>query len=245
MGVFFDEYMQSADIDKFKILKKSIPTLSQKKFVRGTPEHNWALHRNALKIICNHSAVQPTNTATMTVTQLRSFLGMTNYFHDFVEHYANLSYSLYGLLKGNTLKNDLIKWTDDSERAFRKLQKAIVDAPMLFTIQAEGKLTLYTDASSYAAGGHLTQFIQGKECTIAFVSKVFSEVQRRWPTCDQEMFAVYFSIKKLHYLIGGRKFYVKTDHKNLQYWSHTSTSPKIDRWKVFLSEYDFVMEYCT
>jgi len=178
-----------------------------------------------------------------TVTQLRSFLGMTNYFHDFVEHYANLSYSLYGLLKGNTLKNDLIKWTDDSERAFRKLQKAIVDAPMLFTIQAEGKLTLYTDASSYAAGGHLTQFIQGKECTIAFVSKVFSEVQRRWPTCDQEMFAVYFSIKKLHYLIGGRKFYVKTDHKNLQYWSHTSASPKIERWKVFLSEYDFVMEY--
>jgi hypothetical protein len=97
-----------------------------------------------------------------TVTQLRSFLGMTNYFHDFVEHYANLSYSLYGLLKGNTLKNDLIKWTDDSERAFRKLQKAIVDAPMLFTIQAEGKLTLYTDASSYAAGDHITQFIQGK-----------------------------------------------------------------------------------
>jgi len=57
------------------------------------------------------------------------------------------------------------------------------------------------------------------------------------------MFAVYFSIKKLHYLIGGRKFYVKTDHKNLQYWSHTSASPKIERWKVFLSEYDFVMEY--
>ena len=39
----------------------------------------------------------------------------------------------------------------------------------------------------------------------------------RWPwaVCEKEMFALYYCIKKLRYLIGGRRFYVKSDHKNL------------------------------
>jgi len=76
-----------------------------------------------------------------------------------------------------------------------------------------------------------------------FVSKVFSSVQKRWATCEQEMFGVYYCIKKLHYLIGGRKFKVRSDHKNLQYWSHVSASPKVERWKLALTEYDFDLEY--
>jgi hypothetical protein len=76
-----------------------------------------------------------------------------------------------------------------------------------------------------------------------FVSKVFSAVQKRWATCEQEMFGVYFCVKKLHYLIGGRKFTVRSDHRNLQYWSHVSASAKVERWKLALTEYDFDLEY--
>ena len=82
-----------------------------------------------------------------------------------------------------------------------------------------------------------------KEYPIMFISKVFSAVQKRWATCEQEMFGVYFCIKKLHYLIGGRKFTVRSDHRNLQFWSHVSASAKVERWKLALTEYDFDLEY--
>ena len=50
-------------------------------------------------------------------------------------------------------------------------------------------------------------------------------------------------VKKLHYLIGGRRFYVRSDHKNLQYWTNPSASAKVERWKIFLSEYDYSIDY--
>jgi hypothetical protein len=114
---------------------------------------------------------------------------------------------------------------------------------LLHALQESGKITLYTDASDYALGGHLTQEVDGKEVSVLFVSKVFSEVQRRWAVCEKEMFALFYSIKKLHYLIGGRRFFVKSDHKNLQYWTNPSASSKIERWKIFLSEYDYTLDY--
>jgi hypothetical protein len=82
-----------------------------------------------------------------------------------------------------------------------------------------------------------------REYPIMFASKVFSAVQKRWATCEQEMFGVYYCIKKLHYLIGGRKFTVRSDHRNLQFWSHVSASSKVERWKLALTEYDFDLEY--
>jgi hypothetical protein len=162
---------------------------------------------------------------------------------DFIEHFAEKSYQLYSLLKGKVEKKDLIIWTSTAEAAFQELKQAVVDAPMLHTLQPEGKITLYTDASEYALGGHLTQEVNGKERSVSFVSKVFSDVQKRWAVCEKEMYALYYCIKKLHYLIGGRKFFVRSDHKNLQYWTSPSASPKIERWKIFLSEYDYSLDY--
>ena len=36
---------------------------------------------------------------------------------------------------------------------------------------------------------------------------------------------------------------MRSDHKNLQYWASPSASPKIGRWKIFLSEYDYSLDY--
>jgi hypothetical protein len=182
------------------------------------------------------------------VTKLRSFLGMTNFFSDFIQNYADMSSVLFSLLHGAKSKKQAIHWTEEGRKAFHDLKQAIVDAPMLRFLQPTGKVTLYTDASTYGSGGMLTQEQEGddgliREFPIMFVSKVFSTVQKRWATCEQEMFAVYYCVKKLHYLIGGRKFTVRSDHRNLQFWSHVSASAKVERWKLALTEYDFDMEY--
>ena len=53
------------------------------------------------------------------------------------------------------------------------------------------------------------------------------------------MFALYYCVTSLSYLLSGRSFVVKTDHKNLIYWNTLSASAKVERWKVALSEYDY------
>ena len=43
-----------------------------------------------------------------TVTKLRSFLGLVNFFADFIDHFAEKSHLLYALLKGKSGEKDAI-----------------------------------------------------------------------------------------------------------------------------------------
>ena len=115
-----------------------------------------------------------------TVTKLRSFLGLVNFFADFIDHFAEKSHLLYALLKGKSGKKDAILWSSVTKQAFVDLKQSVVAAPMLHVLQPRGKVTLYTDASEYALGGHLTQIVDDREVSVLFVSKVFADVQRRW-----------------------------------------------------------------
>ena len=108
-----------------------------------------------------------------TLTQLRSFLGVCNYFRKFIPDYAEKAKPLYELEKGMKSKKEEIKWSDFSREKYSILKKAVVDAEMLFFIRPEGDITLNTDASDDAVGGHLTQIQDGQEKTIMFVSKFF------------------------------------------------------------------------
>jgi hypothetical protein len=168
---------------------------------------------------------------------------MTNYFRNHIAKYSFLSAPLTALCKGNPPKKQGLLWVADTITAFQALRQAVIDAPMLNFLRDDGQVILYTDASDYACGGHLVQVIQDEERTITFVSTTLSAVQRRWSTIEKEMFAVFYCVKKLHYYIGARPFTLRTDHNNLKYWLTPSASAKVERWRVFLQEYDMHIEH--
>ena len=70
-----------------------------------------------------------------TVTKLRSFLGLVNFFRDFIDHFAETSYVLYALLKGKFAKQERLLWSPEAEQAFVSLKQAVVEAPLLHTLQ--------------------------------------------------------------------------------------------------------------
>jgi hypothetical protein len=72
-------------------------------------------------------------------------------------------------------------------------------------------------------GGHLAQEVDGKERSVSFVSKVFSKTM-----------GGHYRRKKIFHSLGPY---------NLQYWTSPSASPKIERWKIFLSENDYSLDY--
>lgn len=174
-----------------------------------------------------------------TMTELRAFLGTTNYFRSFIKDYALLSSPLHALdCFGPKSKQRAPQWTPDSEAAFHTLKDAVYNVKPLNFLEKEGEVRLYTDASEYAIGAHLAQATaDGTENSVAFVSKKLNPQQRNWNVTEKEMFAVVYAIKKLHTYIGGRPFVVYTDHRNLTFWHTQSASPKVERWRQLMSMY--------
>jgi hypothetical protein len=179
----------------------------------------------------------------ITVTEMRTFLGLAGYMRNHVSDFATLAAPLHALTKNTSKKTTQIAWSPELKAAFDKLKEAVYNAPMLHHLAPEGKITLLCDASDIACGAHLIQEIDGIEQSIYFVSKTFTDVQRRWSVGDREMFAQYYGITQLRRFLGGRKFTLKTDHENLKFWLSDSASSKIQRWRIALSEYDFVIEH--
>ena len=175
-----------------------------------------------------------------TVTDLRRFLGTTNYFRAFIQNYAQITAPLYALdCHGPKAKKHPVTWTTEADDAFVSTRQAIADASTLTYLKDEGEVRLYTDASDFAIGAHLVQVDEeGVEHTVSFYSKRLTAVEQRWNTSEKEMYAVIMAVKKLHTFIGGRPFIVMTDHRNLSFWQTPSASPKVERWRQLLSVYD-------
>jgi transposase InsO family protein len=182
-----------------------------------------------------------------TVTQLRSFLGLANYFRDFVEGYAKITLPLYAYLSGNPKKKQPIAWSEESSKAFDEVKHALVNTPRLYHLvppedEDDNSIQLYTDASNYAIGGAIFQVVNGEKRPIVFMSKKLTAAQVNYHTSDKEMLAIHYCVRHAHCLLAGRKFTIFSDHRALLS-SRLSASPRIERMKLALSEYDFQIAY--
>ncbi|GBG78510.1 hypothetical protein CBR_g27737 [Chara braunii] len=86
--------------------------------------------------------------------QLRSFLGLTSYYSNFIQGYARYSYVLTSTL---LRKNPPWFWTPVCEDAFRALKKAVTCAPALRLPDFDPPFIVTTDASDFAVGVVLSQ----------------------------------------------------------------------------------------
>jgi hypothetical protein len=78
-----------------------------------------------------------------------------------------------------------------------------------------------SDASKYAFGAVLTQTdINEDRCPVAFLSKTFSDMERRYEIYDRELLGILRALKEWqHYIQGsGHTTLVHTDHRNLTYF---------------------------
>lgn len=174
------------------------------------------------------------------LAELRCFLGMAQYFHRFVPDFANIAKPLTKVCSVDAKKVSRYRWDPEQQEAFARLKAAIADAKVLTFPENTGKLILRTDASEQGIGAVLVQqYDDGRpEQPITFLSKAFSDVERRWSTYEQECFGIVYSVHQLRRHLLGRKFTVETDHKNL-IWMHNCEAPKVVRWRLSLQQYDF------
>ncbi|KAF4700210.1 hypothetical protein FOZ62_000575, partial [Perkinsus olseni] len=177
-----------------------------------------------------------------TVTELRSFLGLANYYRGFLPHYSERTRALYDLLTG-TAKSKLSAlppWTPVHEVAFLDVKESLARLPLLAYPDFSRPFQLVTDASDVAIGSVLEQ--DGRP--LCFFSQSLTATQKRWPVYEREAFAIFRSLDRFRNLLLGYhlELIVYTDHKPLTFMA-TSTTPKVQRWMLSLCQYEFTVKY--
>lgn len=170
------------------------------------------------------------------VSQLRSFLGLANYYRKFVKGYSDIATPLTNLTK----KDHKWDWSCECQKAFEELKGRMMDQPVLALPNYELPYEVHTDASDFAIGGVIMQ----NGHPIAFESRKLNDTERRYSVHEKEMTAVVHCLRLWrHYLLGSH-FTVKTDNVATTYFqTQKKLTPKQARWQEFLAEFDFTMEY--
>ena len=199
------------------------------------------LHTAPDKIDAIQKAPTPQNTK-----QLRSFLGLVNYYGKFVPELAGKAYPLHKLL----CKGVKWYWTGKCEQAFQTLKQALSRSPVLTHYNSTLPLRVATDASNYGIGAVVSHvWPDGTEKPIAFASRSLSKAEKNYSQIEKEALAIIFGIKKFNQYLYGRKFLLQTDLQPLTWLFGpksklpTLAAARIQRWVIMLSAYQYDIEF--
>lgn len=177
---------------------------------------------------------------------LQSFLGMLAFYDRFLKNRATVASCLYQLLQ----KDATWRWETKHQEAFDKLKALLLSQTVLAHYDEQKELLVSCDASPYGIGAVLSQRDdQNREAPIAFASRTLGPAERKYAQLDREGLAVVFAAHKFHKYIAGRKVTFVTDHQPLlgilgpQKPTAQVLSPRMTRWCIKLSAYDYSIIY--
>ena len=175
-----------------------------------------------------------------SVKEVRSFLGLGNYYRRFVRNYSALVKPLTELTK----KNKTFRWDDDCQKAFTTLKDVLMGPEIMAYPSDCGDYILDTDACDVSIGAVLSQVQGGRERVIAYGSRTLNKAERNYCVTDRELLAVKHFIEYYKHYLLGRRFIVRSDHQALK-WLFSLKEPKsrIARWIEMLSAYNFSVEF--
>ncbi len=199
------------------------------------------LHPMQSKIDAVLRAPAPTN-----ITELRSYLGLLNYYNRFIPNMVSTFHPMYELLA----KDKDWNWTAECQSAFESSKQALVNNNVVVHYDSSKPLKLACDSSSYGIGAVLSHIMDdGTERPVAFASRTLSKSEKNYAQVEKEALSLIFGVKKFHNYLYGREFTLITDHKPLttilgpKQGVPTLAAARMQRWALILSAYQYNIEY--
>ncbi|XP_048482923.1 uncharacterized protein K02A2.6-like isoform X1 [Plutella xylostella] len=180
------------------------------------------------------------------VSEVRSFLGLVNFYAKFVRNMSAKLVPLYELLK----KGKQWVWSAECENAFNEIKMLLSGAEVLAHYDPHKQLIVTCDASARGVGGVLSQpGPDGRERPVAYASRTLTDAEKNYSQIHREALAIIFCMGKFHQYIYGRRFVLRTDHKPLVSIFGPNTgipamaASRMQRWAIILSAYSYDIEY--
>lgn len=192
------------------------------------------------KLDAIYKAPRPDN-----LTQLRSYLGLLNYYTHFIPNLSSELCPLYEL----TRKGSTFKWSENCENCFIRSKDLLHKHQVLILYDPQKPIVIQCDASPYGVGAILSHEVEGILRPVLFASSTLSQAEQNYSQLHREALAIIFAVKKFHKYIYGKHFVIQSDHQPLREIFNPTrptsmlTVGRLVRWSVLLSMYDYTIQY--
>ena len=199
------------------------------------------IHPTQSKVDAIKKAPSPSN-----VSEIRSIVGLVNYYGRFLPNLADRLSPLYALMR----KDSIWQWTAKHQKAFEDIKDLISQSTGLAHYDPQAELVLTTDASAVGVGAVLEiRVTDGTTRPIAFASRSLTAPERHYAQIEREALGIIFGVQKFRQYLLGRRFTLRTDHRPLvtlfaeNHGIPQLASSRIKRWALILSAYSYDVEY--
>ena len=236
-----EQVMERLDYSRMKLRKeKCVFCLPQVEYL-GHVISEEGLSPSAGKVRAIKEAPEPSS-----ISELKSFLGLVNYYYKVLPNAATTLAPLYKLLRNS----ESWQWKNEQQVAFEKIKEMLTASNLLVHIDESKPLMLSCDTSPYGFGAVLSHvYADQLDKPIAYASHSLNTVERKYSQLAKEALAILFGVSKFHHYLYGRCFVICSDHKPLMHIFNPSkaipsiASTRLQRWALTLSGYQYSIKY--
>ena len=202
--------------------------------ILGQILENGTLRPNPEKVQAIYDVSTPTNRK-----MVRRFLGMSSYFRQYVQGFAQRTKHLRRLTREDTV----FQWGEKEEYEFCDIKSALCANCLLYVPDLRRPFEVHCDASGDGLGAVLYQRgDEGKLHPVEYASRSLSDAEKKWSTRDLEALSIVWSITRWRQYLLFRDFEVFSDHDSLKYLWNTECS-RLQRWAMFLQQFSFTLTH--
>ncbi|MEZ0209074.1 MAG: RNase H-like domain-containing protein [Candidatus Paceibacterota bacterium] len=203
------------------------------------------------------------NWSAPTPSTIEHYLGLFNYFREFIPTYAEVMAPMEGVRKNFT-------WGAEQQRSWERAKLLLMNAPVLHYPVWDKKFYMATDGSSRAVSAVLFQTTASDEAVLAwigkgnkfltmshktipvqiigFASRATTITEKWYSAYKLELLAVIFGLDRFRNYLLGREFILFTDQRALVWLfkerKDWSTNRAIQTWFDELLEFKFEAIHC-
>ncbi|GFO24950.1 retrovirus-related pol polyprotein from transposon 297 [Plakobranchus ocellatus] len=177
-------------------------------------------------------------TVPTTKKQVRSFMGMLNYYRAFIPDFASIAAPLTTLLrKGSPEK---VSWNQSCQQSFDTIKDLLSSDPILIIPDINEQFVVRSDASDTGLGAVLLQERNQHLMPCRYASRRLSPRECNYDVIERECLAIIFAVRQFSKFLAFRTFVLQTDHKPLSFLkAGAPKNSRLMRWAISLQEYSF------
>ena len=178
-----------------------------------------------------------------SATEVRSFLGMTNYLSRFIPLYSAKTAPLRTLTEKDVTWN----WGHLEQQAFEELKQALTSDKVLTYFDPKRKTAIVTDAGPNGISAILLQNVNNMDKkVVAYSSRALTDAETRYSQLEKEALAILHGCEKFRVYLIGSTFEVYTDHLPLVTLLNKPNKKiplRLERWALRLQAYNFTVKH--